>query len=119
LAGAFVERIDFKISILSGTIVDLQQFTEEQPVMVGSGMHDIVVRVFSRNGHELLAMIPLNSMAFVRQDGIPGSDSEIIAGAMLLLRDQRRFSDAEIESFRYRVEHPRRPDVSAFNADGA
>jgi hypothetical protein len=87
LAGAFVERIDFKISILSGTIVCLQQFTEEQPVVVGSGM--------------------------------PGSDSEIIAGAMLLLRDQRRFSDAEIESFRYRVEHPRRPDVSAFNADGA
>lgn len=82
-------------------------------------MHDIVVRVFSRNGHELLAMVPLKSSAFARQDGIPGSDSEIIAGAMLLLRDQRRFSDAEIESFRYRVEHSQHSDVSTFKDDGA
>ncbi|MGJ7037679.1 hypothetical protein J2Y63_000915 [Shinella sp. BE166] len=74
-------------------------------------MREIVVRVYKAGGggHELLAVIPLNGANLLGQDGRHASDSELIAMTMKELRNQGRFSDAEIEAFGYRVDRPRYP----------
>jgi hypothetical protein len=61
-------------------------------------MHDIVVRAYDRVGNcALLAVIPVSFDS-------DASEAEVIAKAMILLRSLGRFSDTEIESFKYRFE---------------
>lgn len=65
-------------------------------------MHDLSVDVFAAGEKRLLAIVPMK----VRpsgQGGQPASDAEIIAEAMCALRETRRFSDREIETFRYKI----------------
>ncbi|MCQ4632121.1 hypothetical protein GB927_018875 [Shinella sp. CPCC 100929] len=76
-----------------------------------TGMREIVVRAYkaSGGGHELLAVIPLSGANLPGQDGRHATDNELIAITMVELRNQGRFSDAEIEAFQYRVDRPRYP----------
>lgn len=64
-------------------------------------MHDFVVSAYRSAGdRELLAIIPL----VTKHDA---SDSELVAEAMRVLQATRRYTDAEIETFRYRLERRR------------
>lgn len=65
-------------------------------------MHDLSVDVFAAGEKRLLAIVPVKVRAS-GQGGQPASDAEIIAEAMCALRETRRFSDREIESFRYKI----------------
>lgn len=61
-------------------------------------MHDILVRAYDRVGNcALLAVIPVSLDS-------DASNAEVIATAMILLRSLGRFSDTEIESFKYRFD---------------
>jgi hypothetical protein len=64
-------------------------------------MPDVIIRAYSAGCvHDLLALIP------VVDDG-HATDSQLIALAMMALREQGRFADAEIEAFRYRLNRAR------------
>jgi hypothetical protein len=75
-------------------------------------MQGIVVRAYKTSGgNELLAVIPLDGMNHRLENGRNAADSELIAIAMRELYNQARFSAAEIESFRYKVDRPRYPNA--------
>ncbi|MDC7264623.1 MULTISPECIES: hypothetical protein [unclassified Shinella] len=65
-------------------------------------MRDLSVDVFAAGEKRLLAIVPVKVRAS-GQGGQPASDAEIIAEAMCALRETRRFSNREIESFRYKI----------------
>jgi hypothetical protein len=70
-------------------------------------MRDVIVRAYTGGSvHNLLALIP------VVDDG-NATDDELIALAMMALREQGRFVDAEIEAFRYRLDRTRASTLEA------
>jgi hypothetical protein len=70
-------------------------------------MQDVIVRAYTGGSvHNLLALIP------VVDDG-NATDDQLIALAMMALREQGRFADAEIEAFRYRLDRARASALQA------
>lgn len=76
-------------------------------------MQNFLVRVYDQPGQscELVAMVPL-----IQNENQNLSDSELIAISMWILQDLERFSNAEIESFRYRLDILHPPDALALNS---
>ncbi|WP_439615983.1 hypothetical protein [Shinella sp.] len=64
-------------------------------------MQDVIIRAYTNGGvRELLALIPV-------PDDVNATDGQLIALAMIALREQGRFADTEIETFQYRLDRPR------------
>ncbi len=82
-------------------------------------MYDVSVSVFAAGEKQILALIPISSSDLTRESGSVASDTQIVAMAMCALRDNRRFSDAEIESFRYKVRRLRQNDAPAQSTDAS
>ena len=75
-------------------------------------MTDVLVSVYKTGiDHDLLAVVPIAVDDLSRENGRRATDSELIEAAMVRLRDQGRFSDTEIDSFRYRVDRPESSDA--------